>query len=153
MFQTHPHHWLVALSLSLTIASCSSSPTASNNPPPATDASPSSKVAVVANSQPKSVVQAIADAATTKEFEALGGLCDPQKQNDGDTQQICDVATDAKNREKFVKFFGNMSLQGEAKISEDGNTAMVEILFGPEGDKAETINLIKRDGKWYLSSF
>jgi len=38
-------------------------------------------------------------------------------------------------------------------LSFEGNYAKVKIKFGPNGNKDETMNLVKRADKWYLSSF
>ena len=79
--------------------------------------------------------------------------CDPLGENDSDTQMICDIATDETNREEFIEYFATGKISGEARISRNGAEAEVPFLFGPDGDREETMNLINRDGQWYLSSF
>lgn len=102
---------------------------------------------------PEEVVQAMFDAARSGDFAALGDLCDPLGENDRDTQLICEAATDDTNREEIVKFFAKGKISGDTQISPNGNEAQVPILFGPDGDSEETLNLIKRDGRWYLLGF
>jgi len=102
---------------------------------------------------PEDVVHAIFVAAQTGDFAILGGLCDPLGENDGDTQDICDLATNAAGREDFVAYFAKGKVSGKAAIGAAGDTAEVPFLFGPAGDKAETMKLINRDGMWYLFSF
>jgi hypothetical protein len=102
---------------------------------------------------PEIVVQAIFDAAKSGDFTSLKDLCDPQGENDSDTQMICDLAADETNREEFVQVFAAGKLSGDAKISPDGTQAEVPFLFGPDGDSEETMELINRDGQWYLFNF
>ena len=85
------------------------------------------------------VVQAVFVAAQTDDFDGLQELCDPQGENDGDTQMICDLATDSTNREEFVQFFAQGQLNGEVVISQDGNQAEVPFLFGPDGQQEESM--------------
>ena len=102
---------------------------------------------------PESVVQAIFDAAKSGDFAPLKALCDPLGENDGDTQMICDTATDDTNREEFVEYFATGKTSGNAKISPEGDKAEVPFLFGPDGDSEETMGLINREGQWYLFGF
>jgi tetratricopeptide (TPR) repeat protein len=123
----------------LTIATDSESPE-----PKAADSS-------LAATDPAVVVQALFDAAAAGDFAALQSLCDPQGENDGDTQMICDTATDTTNRSDFVEIFANGKINGQARIS--GDKAEVPFLFGPDGQDEETMELINRNGQWYLFSF
>ncbi|MEW5959533.1 MAG: tetratricopeptide repeat protein [Chloroflexota bacterium] len=115
--------------------------------PPAADAPP------VAS--PESVVQTIFDAAQSGDFAALKTLCDPLGENDTDTQMICELATDETNREKFVQYFasGRISRSAKIKLNQAGGQAEVPVLVGPDGDNEETMELINRDGRWYLYGF
>jgi len=106
-----------------------------------------------ASMSPEDVVQAIFDAAVAGDFAPLKSLCDPQGENDGDTQDICDLATSAAGREDFVAYFARGKVSGDATVSAAGDVAEVPFLFGPDGDRAETMKLINRNGKWYLYSF
>ena len=98
-------------------------------------------------------MQVIFEAAKSGDFAPLKELCDPLGENDSDTQMICNLATDETNREEFVEYFATGKISGEARISRNGAEAEVPFLFGPDGDNEETMNLINRDGQWYLSSF
>jgi hypothetical protein len=102
---------------------------------------------------PEMVVQTIFDAAQSGDFAPLKDLCDPLGENDDDTQMICEVATDETHRASFVKWFTKGKVTGDAEISPDGSGAEVPFLFGPDGDQAETMVLINRDGVWYLLEF
>ncbi len=102
---------------------------------------------------PESVVQAIFDAAQSGDFAPLKELCDPLGENDGDTQMICDMATHDTNQEEFVQYFATGKISGQASISPQGDRAEVPFLFGPDGDREETMELINRDGQWYLFGF
>ncbi|MCJ7625016.1 MAG: hypothetical protein MUO76_16065, partial [Anaerolineaceae bacterium] len=108
---------------------------------------------VSSSTSPESVVQVIFDAAISGDFEPLENLCDPQGENDGDTQMICDLATDDTNREEFIESFAAGKISGDAQIGPQGDKAEVPFLFGPDGDREETMELINRDGQWYLFGF
>jgi tetratricopeptide (TPR) repeat protein len=110
-------------------------------------------IEVAPATSPESVVQAVFDAAKSGDFAPLKELCDPLGENDGDTQMICDMATDDTNREEFVQYFATGKISGEASISPQGDRAEVPFLFGPDGEREETMELINRDGQWYLFGF
>lgn len=99
-------------------------------------------------STPEGTLQMVFDAAATGALDQLVDLCDPEGENDGDTQQICDAAEDP---EEFLEYFSNAQLNGEAEI--EGDMARVPFLFGPDGSYEETMVLVKREDKWYLYSF
>ena len=102
-------------------------------------------------SDPVKVVEAVFEAARTGDFSVLPGLCDPTGSNDGDTKAICLIGTlPEEDRNQFVKYFEKGKVKGEPEIS--GNNAKVKILFGPSGNNDEEFNLVRIDGKWYLSS-
>ena len=106
---------------------------------------------VVDFSDPVKVVQAIFDAAKNKDIVILTSLCDPKAENDGDTRRICNVAKNSEKLDEFVLWFAKGKVTGKAIIEND--RARVPFIFGPDGKKKEEMNLIKRDGKWYLYSF
>ncbi len=102
-------------------------------------------------STPAAVADAIFAAAKSGQYAGLPGLIDT-KDADGDAKQIGAVGSAKPNEQKeFQTFFAKGTISGEVKI--DGDKAAVPILFGPEGKKPETFNMIRRDGKWYLQSF
>ena len=96
---------------------------------------------------PEGVVNIIFDAAKNKDYSKLSTLCAPDA--DSDSKHICDMKEEDK--ESFVSYFSKGKVNGSAAIT--GDAAAVPILFGPDGTKEETMNLVKKDGKWYLQSF
>ncbi|MEM7059172.1 MAG: hypothetical protein AAF557_16425 [Pseudomonadota bacterium] len=101
---------------------------------------------------PEAVTTAIFEAAQTGDSSALATLCDPRGENDGDTQEyICEMTAGSANWDEYVSYFAKGKLNGPAEVN--GLKAKVPFLFGPDGTDKETMNLIQRDGKWYLSSF
>lgn len=103
-------------------------------------------------SDPAWVVNQIFEAAKNSEYETLLKLCDPEGEGDGDTRQICSIYSSPKEaKNEFNSYFKFGQIIGKPVIVE--NQAKVQIKFGPNGDRDETMNLIQRDGKWYLSSF
>ena len=112
---------------------------------------------------PKSVVNAIFYAAENKDFEILGSLCDPNGKGDIDTKSICGlsestetgVVGDKTTRTNLITSLKKGKLVGIVTYGsyEGTKTARVPFLFGPNGKTEETMNLIQRNGNWYLSSF
>jgi hypothetical protein len=101
---------------------------------------------------PAWVVNQIFEAAKSSEYESLLKLCDPEGEGDGDTRQICSIYSAPKEaKNEFNSYFKFGQIIGKPVIV--GNQAKVQIKFGPDGDRDETMDLIQRDGKWYLSSF
>lgn len=117
----------------------------------------------VDHEDPSSVVKAMFYAAETGDFQILGNLCDPEGEGDEDTKTLCALSLykiagsrgSKATRQDFVEAFKNGKVSGQTKKRSDkyGDFADVPILFGPNGDKKETMTLINREGKWYLSSF
>lgn len=103
------------------------------------------------SNSPEAVVQAIFDAAKTQDFATLPGLCDPLGQNDEDTALICAITAQHPQKDAFVQIFAPGKISGKAIVKD--NQAQVPFLFGPAGDKEETMDLILRDGQWYLLGF
>ena len=112
-------------------------------------------------SDPKLVLEEVFRAAKEKDYSNLNKLCPPDKTNDGDTQKyICDIASSSKKEIKeFVSYFRDARISGEITYSSsaDGTeTAKVPFWFdhpGGESRSNEIMNMIKIDGKWYLSGF
>jgi hypothetical protein len=102
-------------------------------------------------SDPVKVIEHVFAAAATGKADGLGALCDPAGGGDGDVKNICGAKPGGPKWDEFVNYFAKGKVSGPAKI--DGESAAVEILFGPKGDKKETMNLKKLDGKWYLDGF
>jgi len=105
----------------------------------------------VDHSDPVAVTVAIFIAARTLDASDLSGLCDPLGENDGDTRDICQLTPDDGKWDEFVAWFEWGMVSGSATI--EGDRATVPLLFGSDGSRSEEMNLINRDGMWYLSSF
>ncbi|MEY3441815.1 MAG: hypothetical protein RLZZ519_96 [Bacteroidota bacterium] len=113
--------------------------------------------------KPGNVVKRLFEAAKVDDPKLLAGLCDPEKGNDGDTDCLCALdpayvphqcGEDSGNRvswDEFKEYFQQGSLAGEPSI--EGNEASVPFNFGENGAESETMKLVKRGEKWYLSSF
>lgn len=100
---------------------------------------------------PAQVVTAIFHAARSGDASALPELCPPEGGNDGDTRNICEMTTNHPEWDEFVSWFATGKLTGEATITDD--RATVPFVFGPDGTSSEQMNLVRIDGRWYLSSF
>lgn len=100
-------------------------------------------------STPAAVANTIFDAAQTGDYTALPALI--ASDADGDSKRIAAVASDAKTQVEFKKYFEKATLNGAPVI--DGDKASVKIFFGPDGNKEETFEMVKVDGKWFLRSF
>jgi len=104
----------------------------------------------VDSSDPAAVLQAVFDAARSGDHSQLATL--GSSGPDGDVQMILGVPKgDEKIKTMFVTFFGKGKVVGTPRIQ--GDKAEVDFLFGPDGKKPETMNLIKEGGQWRLHSF
>lgn len=103
-------------------------------------------------STPKGVAEIIFGAAKSGDYSQLKNLCDAALETDSDSKHICDVTTgDDELKANFKEHFSKGTVAGEAVI--EGDNAKVDINFGPDGTKKETLNMTKKDGKWFLVSF
>ncbi len=101
---------------------------------------------------PKWVAEQVFNAARTGEVAILGTLCDPVGELDFNMQRLCRVPEfDKVKKEDFMNYFKTGSVLGDPLIV--GNLASVKVKFGQDGTREETFEMIKRDGKWYLSRF
>ena len=100
---------------------------------------------------PVSVLQAVFTAAQTEDFAVLSSLCDSRGENDDDTALICAITADHPDKDSFVEYFAHAKIAGDAVI--DGDRAEIPFSFGPDGDQEESMGLVQREGKWYLSDF
>lgn len=98
---------------------------------------------------PRSVAEAIFDAAKSGNYKDLAVLIDTDA--DSDSKMIAQVATDKAMQEEFKKYFSTGKVKGEPVIN--GEKASVNILFGPDRAKEETFEMVHKNGKWYLVSF
>ena len=103
-------------------------------------------------SSPVWVANQIFEAAKTGNYAILSTLCDPSGELDEKAVMLCDVINSTESEQvRFADFFKPGEIYGDPVIS--GNKARIQLKLGPEKYANETIILIKRDGKWYLSSF
>ena len=118
---------------------------------------------------PRNVVEALIYAASSGDFQILGGLCDPNGEGDEHIKSVCQLAFSLEagddrtymTRESFANTFKNAIMYNSQKINgalvsqknvgEDGDVAEVGVSLGL--DEARIIDLVNRDGTWYLSSF
>lgn len=102
-------------------------------------------------SNPKRVLSSVFYAAKEGKSEHLAGLCDPSGNANKYAKRICGQTLNGPDWPAFVKQFKKAKLIGEARIA--GDTAMVNFVFGESGTSPETMELIRREGRWYLLSF
>lgn len=106
---------------------------------------------IVDHADPAKVVQAVFDMAAGASPTALSSLCDPLHQNDLDTQRICDEADGAAPESSFALYFAKGKALGQPRIH--GDSAWVDVQYGPHGDHQSALCLIRRAAKWYLFRF
>lgn len=102
-------------------------------------------------SDPKSVVGSIFFAAEHGSTAHLAGLCDPTGAANPEARRVCAAHPGASDWDSFRRAFARGRLNGEPRIH--GDHARLDFLFGPEGDDGETMELVRRGGRWYLSAF
>lgn len=98
---------------------------------------------------PRLVAEAIFDAAKSGNCQGLAALVDTEA--DSDSKRIAQASTDKTMQEDFQKYFSKGKVSADPVIS--GDKASVNILFGPDGSREETFEMVRKDGKWYLTSF
>jgi protein involved in sex pheromone biosynthesis len=100
---------------------------------------------------PAELMRTIFKAAKSGNFSSLTGLC-AVDDGDNDVKMICGIDNESsKKQEEFKEYFAKGKVVGEPTI--DGDEASVEFMFGPDGDKGETMRMIKKGKKWYLRSY
>jgi hypothetical protein len=105
---------------------------------------------VLNHGSPRGLALSIFAIAKSGNLAALAGVADPV-QADGDAKQVANVSkASAPEQNEFKSGFATGTVTAE-KI--EGDNAEVEILFGPDGKRKETLKMVKRDGKWYLQDF
>jgi hypothetical protein len=102
-------------------------------------------------SNPKRVLSSVFYAAKTGKADHLESLCDPRGTANEFAARICAETPGGDDWPAFVEQFRSAHLIGEARIS--GDRALVNFAFGPDGKETETMELVRRDGRWYLKSF
>ena len=104
----------------------------------------------VDQSSPQALAQSIFAAASSGDLAALQNIAAADA--DGDSKRVAGVAkAEAAKQDEFRQYFSKGKVNGEVKVA--GDRASVPILFGPDGSKPETLEMVKVSGLWYLSSF
>jgi predicted small lipoprotein YifL len=96
---------------------------------------------------PEQTLEALFAAAKANTPAAIAKLCDPQGENDVDTQKLCDMKP-GKEWDDLRGLMSTGAVTGEAAIN--GDTATVPFKFGPVRGYKENMQLIRRDGVWYF---
>ncbi len=99
---------------------------------------------------PKGTAESIFSAAKSGDFSHLKEAI--SETADSDCKKIGEVSGgDTSLQKSFKEYFAKGTVVGDPTI--EGETAKVNIKFGPDGTKEETFNMVKKDGKWLLESF
>lgn len=102
-------------------------------------------------SSAKRVVSSIFYAAQSGESQHLASLCDPKGQANRHALRICSQTKEGDDWQEFVRQFTKGRLIGEARTTKD--QALVNFVFGESGTDQETMELVRRDDRWYLLAF
>jgi hypothetical protein len=100
---------------------------------------------------PKAVIGALFWAAAHDDDTHLAALCDPRGENDAETARVCRLTRTSPDWAAFREAFARGRLSGEPRVS--GDHAAIYFVFGPGADESETMELVRRDGRWYLWAF
>lgn len=102
-------------------------------------------------SSAKRVVSSVFHAAKTGESQHLATLCDPEGEANRHALRVCSQVAGGEDWAEFAAQFSHAKLIGEARITED--RAQVNFVFGKSGTERETMELVRREGRWYLLAF
>ena len=102
-------------------------------------------------SSPKALAESIFAIAQSGDLALLAPVADPVDA-DGDAKDVAGVGKAPETRQaEFRQHFGPGKVSGEVKT--EGDKASVPILFGPDGKRPETLEMVKRGDRWHLQSF
>lgn len=100
---------------------------------------------------PERVMNYIFEAAKKEDFSNFKYLCDPYSENDSNVNYVCYAGLMLEQgKNELIANFSSGRIIGEPKIQDD--RAEIEFAYGPNSDRLEKANLIKRNEKWYLIS-
>jgi hypothetical protein len=102
-------------------------------------------------SNAKRVVSSVFYAAKSGESQHLATLCDPEGGSNRHALRVCAQVAGGEDWVEFAEQFSQAKLIGEARITED--RALVNFVFGKNGTKRETMELVRRESRWYLLAF
>jgi hypothetical protein len=100
---------------------------------------------------PKSVLGAVIFAARSGDPAPLSALCDPAGGSEPSVQRVCALEADSAEWASFRAAFGRARLNGEPRVS--GDRAALNFVYGPDGTTSETMELVRKGGRWYLLRF
>lgn len=122
------------------------------NPNSGTDNAATKQSNHTQESSPIWVAEQIFKAANTGNTSIIKAICDPLTVLTGKAKDLCNIPTEPKNKqENFMAYFKLGKINGEPII--EGDKAIVKILIGYDGKAQETLNMTKREGYWFLTSF
>ncbi len=107
--------------------------------------------ATVDFSDSKRVLSSVFYAAQSGQSNHLASLCDPEGGSNSHVLRICSQVAGSDDWPRFVEQFSKGKLIGEARIA--GDRSMVNFVFGKSGAERETMELVRRHGRWYLLTF
>lgn len=101
---------------------------------------------------PEGTIRQLFLCAKKDDLTPLKYLLDPYGDFDGDAFALCLIEVYPQEaQQEWLANFENGRIMGEAVVK--GQTATIEIAFGPSSNKLGTINLVKRMDYWYIQSF
>lgn len=120
---------------------------------------------MVQQATPEESLSSMLELARRGQVDGLEKLCDPQRQNDGDSDCICALSpryqahkcpANSHNRqspEAFFSCFASVEITEAAEI--EGQEAKVTMHANPKlcGFSQETMHLVQRGERWYLLGF
>jgi hypothetical protein len=103
-----------------------------------------------AQADPVATAETIFYLIQNEEYDALPALIDEEA--DENSKQLGELKyADKAKQEQTKEYFASASLNGDPVI--DGDKATVKINLGHNGTFEETFGMVKKNGKWYLSSY
>jgi hypothetical protein len=99
---------------------------------------------------PRSVVGGVIHAARSGDPRPLATLC-LAGVSEPSVARICDLGVDAPAWPGFRGAFARARLNGQPRVS--GDRAAINFVYGPDAKRPETMELVRKGGRWYLARF
>lgn len=99
---------------------------------------------------PEDLMKYIFSAAKKNDLEKFRHLCDPYGENDSDSGSFCYFQMMPQvGRKEMIERIENGRIMGDAIIEDD--KASIEVAIGKSSNELVKVNMVRRNGNWFIS--